>query len=293
MNAQLELTQLHDEPPEVPTDPGVYYNLPFDIYQRIDAINIHGLLDLAKSPAYYRYRRDNPKKPSDAMLQGSALHCRVLEPERFGAAYCKGIKCDKRTTEGKAAWSKFLNSSEGKEVLDLDAWGAVTAMAKAVLEHPIAGPLLSFEKLVEVVIVWRDEPTGLLCKMRADALSTQIKTGIDLKSTRDASRAEFERAIFNFRYNAQGAYYLDGAEAAGIKLDHYAIIAVESDAPYSVAVYRLLDDVIELGRREYRALLGLYAACKSANVWPGYPEQIQDIGIPGWAKKRINEDYAL
>jgi hypothetical protein len=68
-------------------------------------------------------------------------------------------------------------------------------------------------------------------------------------------------------------------------------IAVEREAPYAVGVYRLLDEVIALGRAENEDLLRQYVWCQKNATWPGYGDQIQDIGIPVYGFKELEGVY--
>lgn len=269
---------------------GVHRGVSFDEYHAIDAVSSHRLSTLKRSPAHLRWELDHPTPPTDAMVFGSALHTMILEPSLFDMQYAVAPKCDKRTNAGKAVWNEFVESNQDKTILDADDRKAIEEMASAIHEHEIAGPLVDASSDTELTGLHIDDESGLLCKFRVDAYSQLLATVFDVKTTVDASRREFERAIFRYGYHRQGARYIDGMRALGFPVEHYTIIACEKTAPYAVAVYRLLEDTIRLGREENRQLLQLYAACKQAKTWPGYPNAVQDIGVPAWAKKQIEEE---
>jgi hypothetical protein len=91
----------------------------------------------------------------------------------------------------------------------------------------------------------------------------------DLKTTQDASVA-FEDSILKYGYHRQAAWYLDAANAAGLGLKEFVLIAVEKDAPFGVQTFALDDSLIAKGRAENRASLALFAECKTSGNWPGY-----------------------
>jgi len=65
----------------------------------------------------------------------------------------------------------------------------------------------------------------------------------------------------------------------------FLFVAVEKDAPHAVAVYRADPDVIEIGRKKYRAALQLLKWCQATGNWPAYQPggEIELISLPRWA----------
>lgn len=61
--------------------PGIYFNLPEDIYHAVDALGSTSIKELAKKPCKWQYDRLRPRKEieSEFIIWGSAWHCRVLE----------------------------------------------------------------------------------------------------------------------------------------------------------------------------------------------------------------------
>lgn len=256
-------------------------------YHMIDAASSHRLGLLKKSPAHLRWSISNPTPPSDAMVVGEAIHTAILEPANFVCNYIKGIKVDRRTNHGKAEYEKFCSNAGMRTVLAPDVYNDIQNIAIACKSHSLASALIDAATDVEVSGFFDDPIHGVYCKMRADAICQNQQTIFDIKSTQDASPSEFEKSIFNFGYHRQAAFYIDGANLLGKKIDHYAIIAIEKTAPYALAVYRLKNEAIELGRKENRELMQVYASCQKSNEWPAYPEFITDVGLPVWATKQI------
>lgn len=258
-------------------------------YHRLDAVSNSRLSELLKSPAHLRYRLDNPKQDTDATAFGSAFHTSLLEPEVFEATYVVMPKFDRRTKEGKAGHEAFTLMNDGKTFLDADDREHCLRMADKIRKHPFAGAICGKIADRELVGMWLDPVSGLLCKMKIDGLAPAIKTVVDIKTTKDARRREFEKSIFTYGYYRQAAMYLGGLEILGRKFDSFVNIAIEKEAPYELAVYRVKDDVVQLGRKQLASLMRLYKQCVTAQVWPGYPEEVQEIGISDWNQKLIEE----
>jgi len=269
---------------------GLHLDIPSHEYHAINAVSSHRLSLLKRSPAHLLHEILFPTPQTEAMKLGEAVHCAILEPDLFPDRYCPAPKVDRRTKAGKEIYENFLQENVGRVVLKHDEFLSCCAMSGKVNGHSVASKLIDRADMKEVSGFFNDPVTGLFCRMRADAICKSIGTIVDLKTTQNASPSEFERSIFKFGYHRQGAFYIDAAQVLGLKIDHYAIIAVESEAPHCVAVYRLKNDVIELGRRENIALMEVWKKCADADEWPAYPELVTDIGIPAWAKNQTEKE---
>ena len=129
-------------------------------------------------------------------------------------------------------------------------------------------------------------------------MNPERKILVDLKSCKDASQEAFEKSAFKLRYHVQAAFYLDI-----LRYDQFIFIAVEKKTkaigyPHRVEVYVASHDdkwiekggarifkkgMLKAGRDEYIKNLMTLKKCRESNKWPGYPEEIQEIGLPKWA----------
>ena len=124
---------------------------------------------------------------------------------------------------------------------------------------------------------------GIECRCRPDAV-TERGVIVDLKTTRDASPEEFARSIAQYRYHVQAAFYSDGYRAAfGEAPRGFVFIAVETEAPYLVAVYVASEAMTQRGRIDYQADLDTFRWCRDHNDWPGYSGHPLTIDLPKWA----------
>ena len=250
-------------------------------------ISKSGLDVIARSPAHYCHkylgagRRTENNSP--ALVTGSAVHSAILEPEKFGLEYVRGIECDRRTTEGKKLWNDWLPTSGGKIILAGDTFDMVQNMRESVFAHPSAAKLLAGGR-PEGVIHFTHTETDVLCKARLDLLHSSERFIVDIKTTEDASPAAFAKSIANYRYHVQGAFYLDAFAYAGYTPpEKFVFIAVEKSPPYAVACYYLDAEAIEVGRDIYAENLRTYAAAKASGDWFGYSPKIKPIKLPLWA----------
>lgn len=235
-----------------------------------------------KSPAHFIEAWLNPPEPTPAMTLGSALHCLVLEPGKFDGRYVvapAGI--DRRTKAGKEQWAEFEAASKDKTVLTAEQMEQAKGMAEAIAASNAASRALAMCPRREHAIEWEDFATSLPCKGVIDAWGEQW--AIDIKTTDDASERAFSRAVANYQYHGQAAFYLDGLAQAQSNIKNFLFIAVEKNPPHGVRVYSCSPDLLATGRQLYLKLLCSHAECVAAGEWPGYPDEVEPIELPAWA----------
>jgi exodeoxyribonuclease VIII len=250
-------------------------------YHSLPAVSKSHLDLIARSPRHYWHRYLNPEavppEPTPAMVVGSAVHTRALEPDRYELEYAVAPAIDRRTKAGKEAWEAFQADAKGKTVLTAEQHELSAAVAAAVREHPAAALVLGKPGACEQSYQWTDETTGEVCKCRPDWLSECGRLVVDLKTTDDASPAAFQRSVQKFRYHVQAAWYLRGLGA-----EQFVFIAVEKAPPYLVGVYVATPEMVAAGGRVADRDLARLAECRAANAWPGYGDEIQPIDLPRW-----------
>jgi exodeoxyribonuclease VIII len=259
-------------------------------YHRHAAASKSHLDQIARSPLHYWARYLDPNRiepaPSEQMALGSALHTHVLELDQWDSRYVVMPEGLKRTTkEGKATYEALLQ--DGRTILNHSTAQQVMTMGRAVLGHPAAAMLLNLPGQAETTHMWIDPSTGLECKCRPDYLTDDGAIVVDVKTTRDASPAGFRKSVGQYRYHVQAAWYLHGLElATGRRPDQFVFVCVESEPPHPVAVYAADSEMIGIGYETAMRDLQRLAECKAAGSWPGYSEDVQIIGLPGWMRPR-------
>ena len=273
--------------------PGFYEGVPEEDYHRWDAASQSLLTELAQghSPAHVQEKILNPSPPTEALLIGTAVHTRVLQPHLFDNQVAEAPKCDRRTKDGKAIWAEFVEGNEGKLVLKKEQMAQVKAMSVAVESHPAAHFIIQSEGPFEGSLVHAlNIPFGvdtlqLRCKSRIDHYDRQLETIVDLKTTEDASQGAFERSMVKWGYHNQAGFYTSLMNAAGLPARHFVFIVVEKSPPYAVAVYKLMQDDIEHGFADLLKPMETMARCFRADEWPAYSPEVTEIALPDWKRK--------
>lgn len=294
--------------------PGVYAGIPMDQYHGWNAASNSRLALIAKSPAHLLAYIQEPPKEAAHFFAGRAIHSAVLEPDDFAVRYTRALPCGAELKSGERKGKQCGNAASGfhpaqgwlcgthskgvdgmdasRIVLPPEEWRACMGIRDSAFRLGTVRSLLGGSGEVELSILWNDPETGVPVKARWDRHSPDLPGGVivDVKSTRDASRRAFERAIFQYRYHCQGGLYLESARVRRLPARHFVIIAAEKTPPFAVASYRLTEGALDAGMDQIRPLLRLYAKCMETNEWPAYPDAFQDVALPHYAWAQIDED---
>jgi hypothetical protein len=256
-------------------------------YFAVDAMSNSGLKRLQRSPWHYRSgflpAAPGGKEATPAMFAGTLAHCALLEPAEFDKRYVVGPDY----ARSNKIWKDFVAEHPDQDVITMAQKGVAFAQAEALRGAPEVRKLFAYPGEEEVSIFWRDEKTGVLCKARPDRVCRVEQEGVilfDAKTTGDASPEGFRKAVGNFRYHQQAAFYARGWEAAtGETVLGMVFGAVESEYPFATCTYMLADPILDYAQREIDRLLAIYAQCLQTGVWPGYPVELQLIeSLPPW-----------
>ncbi len=272
---------------------GLHPEIPEGVYRAHPAVNYSILKHGEVSCKNLKAAIDGLlKKPGSAVDLGSAVHALVLQPEQFDSLIAVKKKVDGRTKEGKAYNEEFEKHAAGKTIIDENDLVIAKRMNDAVRAHPAAAALLEQPGAQEVVLRWTigDIQCKARCDLIIDGMNGEPDTIIDIKTTADASPAEFARSIGSYGYHMQAAWYMAGYEAITGWRPNYRIIAVESEYPHDVVVYKLGRETLAIGSLQIMECVKRYAECQASGEWPGYADGELEVGLPIWAIKRFEED---
>jgi hypothetical protein len=180
-------------------EPGIYFGLPEDKYHADPALSHGGMVHLLVHPLEYWHNSplnpDKPFKETDAMTFGKRCHSLLLEPENFFKEYA--VQGGKNYSVKK----KFITRSDFQNISDS------IEMIKAV---PDAYSFFS-NGYPEVTIVWRDEETGIMLRIRIDWL--RYFGGIDYKRSKNIENNPLGWVIADYGYDIQDVLYRSGIAA--------------------------------------------------------------------------------
>jgi hypothetical protein len=274
--------------------------LPAEQYHADQAIGASMLEDFRESRRLYEGRYITktipPREPSAAMEMGTWIHARILEPDRYfenlGDPLPDVAPDGKKWLRRKGSdhekwWAEEVEKRAGRLGIDLETREQIEAIALSVLSKPWAKPLLAGTGEPEYSIFWTDDETGLRLKCRVDWFRPIIS--IDLKTTGNASPAQFVKTCVSLGYHRKRAHYLAGIKEftndSRAKMVH---LAVATTPPYSAGAYEIGDTDsrmnASLGLMEWRYDLRSLARCIQANDFSEtWEREIMVLEYPAYA----------
>lgn len=251
-----------------------------ETYTQIPAVNWSSLKLMEPSgggsPHLYRWRQTHPAEDKPSYQLGRAIHCAILEPEKFDGLYT--------VYEGRRAgkdWEAFQSAHEQSEILKAADMDILVEVRAAVRENAQAMELLA-QGAKEQPVKWVDAATGLACKARLDELAPSFI--LDLKTT-STSLLRWTRDAEKYLYHGQFAFYLDGAIADNrLPPDARACaLVVQTVEPFDVGIYWLPPETLDAGRRLVRRNMATLQMCLSTDFWPGQLPDPAEWHLSRWA----------
>lgn len=93
--------------------PRIYHDISNEDYHAGDGVSKSQLDMVAKNPALLQWINAAPvdTEKLKALDMGTALHCKLLEPEEFSKRFILAPEFNRRTTAGKEAEAAFLKTA--------------------------------------------------------------------------------------------------------------------------------------------------------------------------------------
>lgn len=226
------------------------------------------------------------RKETAAMDRGSLVHKLVLGE---GGEIAVIDSDDWRT---KAAREARDMAREARQIPVLardlaDAQAAADEIARQLAERGVA---LTGDS--EVAALWTEtatDGTDVQCRGMLDHFAAPII--YDLKTCRSAHPRELERHAIAYGYHIQAEAYRRAVAAIQPALAgrvDFVWLFVQLDPLPVVTVARPSGTMRELGERQWRRAVDVWARCLREDRWPGYAEGVVEIEAPTWA---LAQDY--
>jgi len=285
--------------PKQITEPGIYLDMPIDVYHAQLAVSNTGIKQLLKSPWHYWANSAlNPSKipfkVTPALIKGQKFHKYLLERDDFYDDYVLKEKVATSNAIDKKTGLQYVGEGELKDIK--------TAINVMETLFPNTVKVLLKGALTEVSMFWIDERTGIMCRCRHDIFKPMVST--DYKTSADVSKRDSIRAMASYDYFVQASFYMDGNKAVfrnhltqamkellGLDdsdvlniLQHtnYCFLFQESSSPFTPFALTVEDDMLERGRELYEAGLDTYARSMrkygANNPWKPCEDKIVGIG---------------
>jgi len=289
-------------------------------YHALEGVSGSTLAAIHKDcPAAWRF---GERKETKALLEGTASHAAILEPDLFAKTYARGVNPEDHpaalvTSKDIQAWLKsvgvkgytgktkaeligmVLVTGETPEILDMITEEHASAHeGKIILKHDVFDRLETMRD-----VIFKDEVYAAALGAGASFELSFIGDGVkarwdcvtesgeiwDYKTAVSAQPEEFAKKAHDLGYWLKMAFQADVYEKAfGEKPRRVVLLAQSKTAPFIPQAYELTDEQLEIGREQYEAAFRLLARCKESAVWPAYGGGVQLLDTPAWLANRYN-----
>jgi exodeoxyribonuclease VIII len=245
--------------------PGIYALVPNDVYHASDGLSSSNIKDIHKSIAHYRMAQASPKKQTESMRVGSALHDMVLLPDFYREHYMVASVKGKDTNKYK----QTVIDNPDKCVLSIKESDLVHNMRDSLYKNPTISNILDNKSILREVSIWSTDPdTNVNIKCRPDLICNGII--FDLKTTVDPSPRGFIQSIYRFKYFVSDPFYRHVCSTIGMSISDFQFICVGNQVPYLTAIYNLNSDLLGEGVNIYKQSLLRYSEYMlSDDKWDG------------------------
>lgn len=250
----------------------------------------------------WKWKKENPPPPSKASAFGSALHCLLLEPDKFDKQFVvrKDVPINKsrgnpygRTSNKFKDWFETIEHEIEGKVLLMPSEHKELMMVQKQYQKTLDG-IVSIEKLKnpdavierERPVEWIDPVSKQPCKGIIDIMCGQ--TIVDLKTTGDISDSALTKKI-NYEYHIQAAAYAEALRRLdSVEDPRVYFMFVLSKPPYIIRVQQVNSDVLEYGLEEFRRAIRVYKEWAKG----GFKSLYRGIEVVGLKPYRIYEIQA-
>jgi hypothetical protein len=272
-----------------PTGDAVVRDLPHEQYLRHPALSASGAKTLIRAggPARFRHEQEHGRPPRDQFDVGHAAHAAVLGvgPEL--------VVIDAPDWRTKAAQTqRDLARAEGKVPVLVSTAQQVADMANALRADPLASRVITAGRgEPEVSLFWHDPEHDVDRRGRVDWLREPVDGRlilVDYKTCASADPDALARAVVNYGYHMQAAWYRDLIVGLGLASSvPFLFVFQETAAPYLINVVELDGPTLQMGADLNQRALEVFARCTREDVWPGYTAAgITHLSAPAWAHRQ-------
>jgi len=266
--APLEIQQKY---PEI--IPGVYGDVPNEEYHEADGLSSTNVRSIHKSIAHYEWERDHPSTQTDAMVLGSAFHALILEPDVYHEEYVVAPVKGKKTK----AYGKCVADNPDKTILTSVQGDTLMVMRDEFVGNPLFKKIVNNTEAMREASIWYDD--GLLLKCRPDIIHEG--TIYDIKTTSGSvDERGFLQSVYKYKYHVQAPFYLYVAGKAGLRLQEFVFLCVQTVPPFLTAAYNINADLLQEGVDIIHDALDRYQNyVEGKDTWRGLPRGRQVVTL--------------
>lgn len=249
---------------------------------------------------YHKYENKDDAVRSDALVVGSYLHCKWLEPEKLASRYYVAEYKSKATKEGKilaefhqSEYAKLAVKNPDLIYIEDRLTNPSDDIYESLKNHDVIKTILSQNKIVETPIQDILSPVdNAKLKCIPDVVLPDNGIVIDFKHMIDISPDKFSRDVLNYNYHVQAwinLYCVAHTLNCDMSDLRFEFLCISKDAPYEVARYELAKEFMIDAESKIIKALNKYVEAKEIG-FNSYTNEMQLLHAPAWITKGDSND---
>lgn len=234
-------------------------------YHSKDSISASGLKTIFKKSV--KHYIDRLPFTSKSMELGSAIHTIMLEGnEQFYKDYYLLPKLDLRYKADKEQFKQHEKLAKGRKLLREDEMKIIDSVMMNFKSDQLAQESCKGEIELSHYGDFQGVPVRVRPDVKGDGFIADVKT------CQDNSPEAFRRDLYKYAYHLQACFYSD---VLGFDPAEFRFIAVETNYPFTIQVYKLKPETIERGRAAYQKAIELWKLYLDTGLASGYVNEDQ------------------
>jgi hypothetical protein len=249
---------------------------------------------------YHKYENKDDAVRSDALVVGSYLHCKWLEPEKLASRYYVAEYKSKATKEAKilaefhqSEYAKLAVKNPDLIYIEDRLTNPSDDIYESLKNHDVIKTILSQNKIVETPIQDILSPVdNAKLKCIPDVVLPDNGIVIDFKHMIDISPDKFSRDVLNYNYHVQAwinLYCVAHTLNCDMSDLRFEFLCISKDAPYEVARYELAKEFMIDAESKIIKALNKYVEAKEIG-FNSYTNEVQLLHAPAWITKGDSND---
>lgn len=262
----------------------------WDDYRAFTALNPSSIVRCDKSELHVKYALTGDDTDSPSLQKGRALHCALLEPQRFADSY-------ESAETRRTAKAKSEAAERGTELLLPKDFDMIVSTALRASQNE---DLQRFIKAGQAEVSVFTSEFGCQCKGRIDWISSDPLAILDVKTARDIDERNFSKAFYRYHYDVKlGLYQRWLQRLMNVPRIPVYLLLVENQGPWDCAMVPrsggdpvpIDDAVLERGAAKGLAWIERIKRCIEADNWPGQGIVAEwALFVPPWEMGADDED---
>ena len=264
-------------------------NEPMEAYLADESIGSSQLKTILDSPKDYKYSLMQPAKETASQTKGTLWHTYMLEREQYLEKHMIQPADWGPLTQnpGKKLWDEFKKKAkeEGKTPVKFKDASDLLLLDAEMNSHSTLNGILETHK---AEVSFYSELNGIKLKSREDLWCEETGTVWDVKTTsKPVSNEQLEKTVFDNGYHFSAAHHMAVMKQAGFDVKQWGWIFVSTSTPCPhIVIRKASDELLQAGERDWIYTFEVLQECMKKNIWPGYDEEILEIGLPEWIERK-------